>query len=212
MYLKFIIRKEPLYFIMLNKRGAMLIEYGLIFALLVVVAMSFSSSNLTQLVTNPFNQASSALDGKSKINSSDSFWKAINRDNSPIVYNGVEYNGIRAYMNGMVDAKVNLTSGAIGSNFSAGTKPSVNGKEYANASTPVNEMLTQNNYSGHEDITWSVIGSNLYVYDEKKLTTADVGKNFKVDRYDLTSKDPTPTQVNVRFVKSGKGNYGYLTP
>lgn len=197
---------------MLNKRGAMLIEYALIFVVLLGAAMAFGSFDFTQLVTNPFNQASSALDGKSKINNSDSFWKAINRDNTLIVYDGKEYSGIRAYMNGLSENKVSLTSGSIGSDFLSATKPSVNGKEYANASTPIHEMLTQNNYSGHENITWSVIGTNLYVYDERKLTTADAGKNFKVARYDLTSKDPEPTSVNVKFVKSSKGNYAFLTP
>ncbi len=197
---------------MLNKRGAMLIEYAFVCALFLAVAMVFGSFDFTQFVTNPFNQASSALDGKSKINDSDSFWKAINRDNSLIVYDGVEYSGIRAYMDGLSNKKVSLTSGSIGSNFVSATKPSVNGKEYANASTPVHEMLTQNNYTGHENITWSVIGTKLYVYDERALTTADVGKTFKVASYDLTSKEPTPKSVNVRFVKSGKGNYGFLTP
>lgn len=194
---------------MLNKKGAFSIEYALIFAFILATGVILGDVNFREIVAKPYAQVSAMLEGKSAINSYDSFWKAINRDKTSIIYNGQEYKGILDYI---THANSDFTSGSTGIDINVNVKPSVDGKEYVNASSPIHEILTANNYTGHEDITWSVIGDNLYVYDAKKLTLEDVGQNFKVERYNLRNPQAEPTQVTVRFVKSSKGAYGYLRP
>lgn len=194
---------------MFNKKGALTLEYALVLAFILVTGLILSDANFREIVAKPYTQVSAMLEGKSAINSYDSFWKAINRDKTSIVYNGQEYKGILDYI---THANSDFTSGSTGIDINVNVKPLVDGKEYINASSPIQEILTANNYTGHEDITWSVIAGNLYVYDAKKLTLEDVGQSFKAERYDLHNSQAEPTQVTVRFVKSSKGAYGYLRP
>ena len=193
---------------MLNKRGVHMVEYALILAFVCLVGTTFTAADYHQLLTHPFTKLESMIEGKKDIAVHESFWQAIGKDKTKIVYNGKTYTGILEYI---TNSGSNFTSGSIGSGFK-GISSTVDGVKYDNASEPIHKILADNNYIGHEDITWSVIGNTLSVYEDSKLTLADVGNTYKVMCYDLKNPTKPPVEKTAKFVKSGKGEYGYLNP
>lgn len=191
----------------MNKRGAMFIEYAMVLAFVIAVGVAFHDLNFHKSIDNIFTRAEYLLEGKKGIFTSDDFFTAVQKSEPQITYNGTTYNSVYDYIKDKV-AKENysFTSGSIDVGWNNGVD-----SYYKNGSEPVHDALEKSQYAGHENITWSIIGGRMYVYEEGKLNVKDhANQKFTVNYYDVQS-GKNLGQKTVTFVES-KNGYGYLKP
>lgn len=206
-------------------RGVTTIEYSILLAFLVIAGGYYMDRNSISSAVEGSNQRASALlRGEKKIKNSDDFWKALTSDRSPIFWRDAKgeefvYTGLYEYMTNSrntLGELNNYTSGAIESGFKHdGLLPEpIKGEVYYNLSEPVQRLLTQDGFTGLDNLTWSVINNKLYVYEGNLNLAEHKDKYFTVKCYDMSAKTSTAQEVRAKFVKSGmKGaDYGFLTP